>query len=344
MGKDPPELKIVALGGGHGLHASLSALRKITAGLTAIVTVADDGGSSGRLRRELGVLPPGDLRMALAALCGDDEWGQTWERVVQHRFRSGGELHGHVVGNLLIVALWELMEDPVQALDWVARLLGAHGRVLPMATAPLDIQAEVELDGEISTVRGQVACALTSGRVREISLIPPNPPVSAEAIQAIHDADWVVFGPGSWFTSVLPHLKVPELARALHATKARRLVILNLAPQVGETAGFSPQMLLEALRLHAPSFHIDAVLADTSVAEDPPELEKAAAALGAQLVLGDVRASDGSPRHDGPRLAALLDEIFRAQQYSTLAEKETGGGAGSRGAGSRTERYPEYSS
>ena len=223
------------------MHASLSALRRVTANLTAIVTVADDGGSSGRLRRELGVLPPGDLRMALAALCGDDEWGQTWKQVVQHRFRSQGELHGHVVGNLLIVALWELMGDPVQALEWVGQLLGARGRVLPMAAVPLDIQAEVELDDAIMTVRGQVACALTSGQVRAISLIPPNPPVPPEAIQAIHDADWVVFGPGSWFTSVLPHLKVPELAGALCATRARRLVILNLAPQPGETDGFSPR-------------------------------------------------------------------------------------------------------
>ena len=310
MIKGAPNLKVVALGGGHGLHASLSALRRITGNLTAIVTVADDGGSSGRLRRELGVLPPGDLRMALAALCGDDEWGQTWNRVVQHRFRSEGELRGHAVGNLLIVALWELMDDPVKALDWVGRLLGAQGRVLPMALAPLDIQAEVELDGVIRTVHGQVACALTSGRVRSISLVPPNPPVSPEAIQAIRDADWVVFGPGSWFTSVLPHLKVPELAKALHSTNARRLVILNLAPQVGETAGFSPQEHLEALRMHAPSLRIDAVLADASVVEDSAELEKAAAALGARLVLGDVRVTDGSPRHDGPRLAALLDEIF----------------------------------
>jgi uncharacterized cofD-like protein len=307
--------------------------------------VADDGGSSGRLRRELGVLPPGDLRMALAALCGDDEWGQTWKRVVQHRFRSEGELHGHAVGNLLIVALWELMDDPVQALEWVGRLLGAHGRVLPMATVPLDIEAEVELGGAITTVRGQVACALTSGRVRSISLVPPNPPVSLEAIQAIHDADWVVFGPGSWFTSVLPHLKVPELAKALHSTSARRLVILNLAPQVGETDGFSPQKHLEVLRLHAPSLRIDSVLADTSVAEEPAELEKAAAALGARLVLGDVRASDDSPRHDGPRLAALLDEIFREKQHSIQAGRETDAGAGRRWwAGSRTKRSPEYSS
>ena len=280
------DLKVVALGGGHGLHASLSALRRITTNLTAIVTVADDGGSSGRLRRELGVLPPGDLRMALAALCGDDEWGKTWERVVQHRFKSEGELHGHAVGNLLIVALWELLGDPVSALDWVGRLLGAQGKVLPMATVPLDIEAEVELDGVITTVRGQVACALTSGRVQSISLIPPNPPVSPEAIRAISDADWVILGHGSWFTSVLPHLKVPELAKALHATRARRLVILNLAPQPGETAGFSPQKHLEVLRLHAPSLRIDTVLADTSVVIDLSALEKAAAALGGRTRLG----------------------------------------------------------
>ena len=130
---------VVALGGGHGLAASLRALRRVTDALTAVVTVADDGGSSGRLREELGVLPPGDLRMALAALCGDDEWGRTWSDVVQHRFDSDGDLHGHAVGNLLIVALWELLEDPVTGLDWVARLLGAEGRVLPMAAVPLEI-------------------------------------------------------------------------------------------------------------------------------------------------------------------------------------------------------------
>jgi uncharacterized cofD-like protein len=231
--------------------------------------------------------------------------------VVQHRFKSEGELHGHAVGNQLIVALWELLGDPVSALDWVGRLLGAQGKVLPMATVPLDIEAEVEQDGKITTVRGQVACALTSGRVRSISLIPPNPPVSPEAIQAIHDADWVIFGPGSWFTSVLPHLKVPELAEALCATRARRLVILNLAPQPGETAGFSPQKHLEVLGQHAPSLLVDTVLADTSVVGDLSELEKAAAALGGRLVLGDVRASDGSLRHDAPRLAAVLEAIFR---------------------------------
>ncbi|GAA3421599.1 gluconeogenesis factor YvcK family protein [Streptosporangium vulgare] len=307
-------LKIVALGGGHGLYASLSALRRVTSELTAVVTVADDGGSSGRLRRELGVLPPGDLRMALAALCGDDEWGRTWSEVVQHRFRSDGDLHGHTIGNLLIVALWERLGDTVSGLDWLGRLLGAHGRVLPMSSVPLDIAAEVELDGEVSTVRGQVACALTPGRVRAISLLPEDPPACPEAVQAVLDADWVVFGPGSWFTSVLPHLKVPELAEALHTTHARRLVALNLAPQPGETDGFSPQKHLEVLRQHAPSLEIDVVVADTGVIEDRDELEKAAADLGGRLVLASVADADGSPRHDAQRLASVLDEIFREKR------------------------------
>ncbi|MFC4061957.1 uridine diphosphate-N-acetylglucosamine-binding protein YvcK [Planomonospora corallina] len=306
--------RVVALGGGHGLYASLSALRRVTTELTAVVTVADDGGSSGRLRRELGVVPPGDLRMALAALCGDDEWGRTWSEVVQHRFRSEGELHGHAVGNLLIVALWEKLGDTVAGLDWLGRLLGAHGRVLPMCSVPLDIVAEVELDGEVSTVRGQVACALTPGRVRAVSLVPEEPPACPEAVRAVLDADWVVFGPGSWFTSVLPHLKVPELAEALHATRARRLVTLNLAPQPGETDDFSPQQHLEVLRRHAPALEIDVVLADRGVVEEREELEKAVTELGGELVLADVAAPDGSPRHDPRRLASVLEEIFRKKR------------------------------
>src|SRR5690348_1730835 len=159
-GARPLNPKVVALGGGHGLAASLAALRRVTGSLTAIVTVADDGGSSGRLRRDFGVLPPGDLRMALAALCGDDEWGTTWSKVVQHRFAGDQELAGHAVGNLLIVALWDLLGDTVAGLDWVGRLLGTGGRVLPMAAVPLDIVAEVTgadpaWPDEVSTVRGQ---------------------------------------------------------------------------------------------------------------------------------------------------------------------------------------------
>jgi uncharacterized cofD-like protein len=314
----PRELRVVAFGGGHGLSASLAALRRVSSLLTAVVTVADDGGSSGRLRHDFGVLPPGDLRMALAALCGDDDWGTTWSRVVQHRFGGDGDLAGHAVGNLLIVALWELLGDPVTGLDWVGRLLAAHGRVLPMAAVPLDITAQVEgadpgQPYEVSTVRGQVACATTTGLIRSIALEPPAPPACPQAVAAVHDADWVVLGPGSWFTSVLPHLLVPELAAAMLATSARRIVVLNVAPQDKETEGFPPRAYLELLADHAPGLRVDVVLADEQAAGAAGELEKAAALLGARLVFADVAMGDGSPRHDPARLAEAYAQIFEGE-------------------------------
>lgn len=308
--------RVVALGGGHGLAASLQALRRVTDELTAVVTVADDGGSSGRLRRELGVLPPGDLRMALAALCGDDDWGQTWSRVAQHRFRSEGELHDHAVGNLLIVALWELLGDSVAGLDWVARLLGAHGRVLPMSVVPLDIEALVELDDDegLATVRGQVAVATTPGRVVHIGLVPDRPPACREAVEAVLDADWVVLGPGSWFTSVIPHLLVPELAHALRTTTARRAVVLNLAAQPGETAGFAPETHLEVLAGHAPGLTLDAVLADRDAVPDPGALEQVAGSLGASMHLATLARDDELHAHDPDRLAAAFRHLFAPER------------------------------
>jgi uncharacterized cofD-like protein len=302
------DLRVVALGGGHGLAASLSALRRVVSDLTAVVTVADNGGSSGRLRREFGALPPGDLRMALAALCGDDEWGQTWARVLQHRFASAGELHDHAVGNLLIVALWELLGGHVEGLDWVGRLRGAHGRVLPMSVSPIDITASVlGLDPvdprALTTVRGQVEVASTSGQVVAVQLEPADPAACPEAVEAIRSADWVVLGPGSWFSSVIPHLLVPELRDALAGTRARRVVTLNLEPQTGETEGFSPETHLEVLAEHAPDLKLDVVLVDRGAVVDEEQLVGTAAALGAELVVVDVAADDGSPRHDPAKLA-----------------------------------------
>ena len=309
----------VALGGGHGLHASLTALRHlvddlVVDDLTAIVTVADNGGSSGRLRGEFGVLPPGDLRMALAALCGEDDWGATWARVLQHRFAGDGEMRGHVVGNLLIVSLWELLGDHVKALDWVGRLLGASGRVLPMALTPLDIAAEVRgLDpadpAALTTVRGQVQVATTDGVITSVRL-EPDPVACPEAVAAIRAADWVVLGPGSWFSSVIPHLVVPELREALVQTDARLVVVLNLAEQAEETHGFGPEDHLAVLAEHAPDLKIHTVLADRSIVGDRSRLEEAAASYGAALVVEDVAMDDGSPRHDEARLAAAYERII----------------------------------
>jgi uncharacterized cofD-like protein len=307
--------EVVAFGGGHGLSASLAALRRITDRLTAIVTVADDGGSSGRLRAELNCLPPGDLRMALAALCGDDEAGRTWADVLQYRFPGDGSLGGHAIGNLLIVGLWErLGGDPVAGLDMVARLLGARGRVLPMSAVPLEIEAEVvgldpSAPDEIGYIRGQERVAKTTAEVRTVRLHPADPPASEQSIQAVRDADWVILGPGSWFTSVIPHLLVPGLADAIVSTTARRILSMNVNADA-ETKGASPARHLELLAEHAPKLRLDVVLADSRFARDDPHLESYARSLGAQLVVADVAARDGSPRHDPLRLASAYAEIM----------------------------------
>ena len=320
-------MKVVALGGGHGLAASLSALRRLddlieVGDLTGIVTVADNGGSSGRLRTQFGILPPGDLRMALAALCSDDEWGRTWARILQHRFGgasegAGGELHGHSVGNLLIAAAWEILDDHVEGLDLVGELLGARGRVLPMAAVPLDIEADVHLTDapdRLTLVRGQAQVASVDGQVVSVRLDPADPPACPEAVEAVLDADWVVIGPGSWFTSVMPTLLVPQLRDALLATKAQRALVLNLVEQAGETEGLSPVDHLEVLNAHAPDLRIDVVVADTSLCDDNGVLGSVARQLGARLVVGDVASSPGSDQHDSARLS----EMFRGCLHTAV--------------------------
>jgi uncharacterized cofD-like protein len=303
-------MRVVALGGGHGLAASLQALRRLTDDVTAVVTVADDGGSSGRLRTELGALPPGDLRMALAALAGDDEWGRTWEALLQHRFASAGPLDGHAVGNLLLVGLAEVTGDPVRALDLTARLLGLHGRVLPMTTERIEIVAEVAgLGPEPREVRGQVEVATTPGRVCAVRLDPPEPPATPEAVTAIENADWVVLGPGSLFTSMVPHLLVPDLRDAIAKTSARRVLVLNLVPQTGETSGFTPAAHLEAVAAHVPDLAFDCVLADSGTL-DRGGLMDAAAGLGAQVRFAAVAAEGQAARHDPARLARAYAELM----------------------------------
>jgi uncharacterized cofD-like protein len=321
--------KVVALGGGHGLFTSLSALRQITGELTAVVTVADDGGSSGRIRRELGVLPPGDLRMALVALAGrpgegngegngagragatDGGWHPDWADILQHRFGGSGALAGHPVGNLLLTGLLEEHGDPVAALSAAAAMIGAVGRVLPMSTHPLDLVADVvsvERDDPVRTrrIRGQSAIAATLGQVRDIALVPADAAVCPQAADAIRRADAVVLGPGSWFTSVIPHLLLPELCAALTETAARVVVALNLVPQAGETDGFSATEHLRTLRRYGPDLHVDAVIADRDSVPDTDELARYCADAGALLVLESVVATSAADRHDPDRLAAAF--------------------------------------
>jgi len=311
---------VVALGGGHGLSASLSALRLLTTDLTAVVTVADDGGSSGRLRRDLGVLPPGDLRMALSALCDDTDWGRTWRDVMQHRFKSmdgvEGTLDGHAMGNLLIVTLWELLQDPVAGLQWAGALLGARGQVLPMSTVPLTIEGDVLRETAAGlrheTVRGQARLAAAGARsnVTDVRLEPADAPACPQALEAVERADWVILGPGSWYTSLLPHLLLPQLRDALCSTNARRLLTMNLNMDTTETSGMSAADHLDVIRRYAPGFKVDAVLADPAVAGDRRAFEEAAAALGARAVFGKVGAAGSRAVHDPLRLATAYQDIF----------------------------------
>lgn len=318
---------VVALGGGHGLSISLKALRRLTDDVTAIVGVADDGGSSGRLRGELALPPPGDLRMALAALCGDDAWGRTWSQVMQHRFGGSGELAGHATGNLLIAALWEETGNLVAGLDWVAALLGAHGRVLPVSTIPLDIVADVrgadpDDPDEVVTITGQVELEHSLGTVTNLRVEPADPPACEEAVAAIGDAEAIVLGPGSWYTSVLPHLLVPGVRAALAEASASRILVLNLDGRnssatggVGSTQDFTSSRYLTVWQEQFPEVGLEYVLADPRCVDDIDELEAACKLVDAELVLERVSVSQReskatTPRHDTHLLAAALGNLL----------------------------------
>ena len=324
IGHYAPNLKVTALGGGHGLYATLSALRLISGEITAIVTVADDGGSSGVIRQEMDVLPPGDLRMALAALCDDTDWGRTWRDTMQHRFKTSslhgdpGTLDNHALGNLLIVALWELLGDPVDGLTWAGALLGARGVVLPMSTTPMTISGTVlaDEDGKLTrrSVTGQAELAKVAGggRVSHIELSPPDAPATPQALDAIELTDWIILGPGSWYTSVLPHLLLEEQRVALAQSTAKRCLVMNLQPSTTETQGMTPAEHLSVLHYYAPEFRINVIIADPTVVteEHAAEFNEAAEKLGATVVFSKVKDEHRENVHDPLRLAVAFSEAF----------------------------------
>ncbi|AFH90931.1 hypothetical protein A4R63_05645 [Corynebacterium pseudotuberculosis] len=327
---DGKGLKVASLGGGHGLFQTLRAVRLLEpSSIDAIVTVADDGGSSGRIRRELGHVPPGDLRMALAALAPFDDEGHIWERTLQHRFGGHGALAGHAVGNLLIAGLFSTLGCEIKALDVVAKLIRAKGRVLPVCAEALGIAAEVSgLDDDpriMREVRGQVAVASTPGTVRRVRLIPERPRATEEAIAAIKNADVVTLGPGSWFSSVIPHLLTDGVPEALEATQAVRVIVLNLTAEPGETAGFSAERHLHILAQHAQSLRADIVMVEAQMlpnSADRKHLERAAQALGARVAFHDLSEVDQHGqvvhRHDPEKLArALRIEVDREKAMDT---------------------------
>jgi uncharacterized cofD-like protein len=312
--------KVVAIGGGHGLAASVSALKHLDEqdqparrlDLSAVVSVADDGASSGRVRSELGVLPPGDLRKSLVALAGDSPAAATAAALFEHRLGGSGPLAGHAVGNLILAGLFEQLGDAPTALAAAAAMLDARGRVLPAAERPLVLGGEVLAAGADQPVRvgGQAALVRARGRIRRLWIDPADVPACPAAVQAIDAADAVVIGPGSWFTSVLAPLLVPGIGAAVARTRAKVVLVLNLAAGPGETAGMSAAEHVDVLAAHLPELRCDAIVTDPSVVPAKSvamtKLDTAAAALGARVISAPVAAADGTPRHDQRLLATAL--------------------------------------
>jgi len=243
--------RVVAVGGGHGLAASLRAIRTYASEITAVVSVADDGGSSGRLRDELGIPAPGDLRKCLVAL-GDAD--SIWTQALEHRF-DAGPLSGHPLGNLMIAGLTGATGDFTVALHEVGLLIGAVGRVLPATITPVVLKAEVsgrEIEGQVKVAQ--------SDHIATVSLVPADALTPKEVPEALAGADQIVIGPGSLFTSVLAAAIVPDVKAALAATSAQRVYVCNLLPQVPETSGFDVAAHVEALNAHGVV--VDIVLCD----------------------------------------------------------------------------------
>lgn len=307
MSKGSP--RIVALGGGHGLAATLGALALLDADITGIVGVVDDGGSSGRLRSFLQIPPPGDLRMAIAALIPPDESGDLWRRVLQHRFDGTVDVGGHAVGNLVIAALWSETGEIVAGLDALVGAVQARGRVLPNCLEPVELVAEIKEAGSPVTrlVRGQSEISGTCGAVVNLMVEPRHPRVCPEAVQAIESADLIVFGPGSWYTSVLPHVLVPEIKQAITASRAHRVLVLNLQAESGETEGFAPHTHLESWRAVAGDLPLHHVIADRASAFNNSPLYADVARGG-----GVVRLAEVSERgvHSCRKLADAFGELL----------------------------------
>jgi len=263
--------RIVAVGGGHGLATLLRGLKEYTNNLTAIVTVSDDGGSSGRLRRTLGILPPGDIRNCLAALSDDEAM---LAQLFQYRFPNGASgLDGHSFGNLFITALAEITGSFEEAIAESGRVLSVSGRVLPSTLHDVRLLADVMLPHLVSEIRveGESRIPESTGKVRRVWLEPNTPPAFPEAVQAILSADLIVIGPGSLYTSILPNLLVPDISAAIRSSRALKMFICNVATQLGETEGYSCGDHLRAIEEHVGSGLFDIVVSNWLFEGNLPE-------------------------------------------------------------------------
>ena len=325
--------KIVAIGGGTGLSNLLRGLKTYTANLTAVVTVADDGGSSGRLRRDMGIIPPGDIRNCIAALADAEPLVTS---LFQYRFDddTNGELAGHSFGNLFIVAMSGVTGNMEEAIRETSRVLAVRGRILPSTLEDLTLGARLE-DGR--AVRGESDIPKSGARITEVFVDPSNAQVNPEVVAAILEADLITIGPGSLYTSVLPNLLVRGLAEALRASRAHKVYIPNVATQYGETDGLNAADHYAALRRHmGRNDVVDVILANSNLPSEPfPEEWRSAPVVApgdasygtARLVLADMVDREHRYRHDTERLAAAVlrqyyerDLRVRAPAAATLAE------------------------
>ncbi len=309
--------KIVAIGGGTGQATLLRGLKHYTSNLFAIVTVADDGGSSGRLRRSLGILPPGDIRNCLAALSNNED---LISQLFQYRFaRSGDEgLDGHSFGNLFLTALTEITGSFEAAIAASGKVLAVEGRVLPATLTDVNLEADVELPGIAAEVRvkGESKIPQSAGNVRRVWLNPGEPAAYPRAIQAILAADLVVIGPGSLYTSILPNLLVPEILDALRVTRALRMYVCNVATQPGETHGYSAYDHLRALEDHLGDLPFEMVICnDRMDAQLPAETEwvRLDDNLGAvyPVYFADVLDATKPWRHDPEKLGRVIMDLLQ---------------------------------
>ncbi len=308
--------KIVAIGGGTGLSSLLRGLKTYSANISAIVTVADDGGSSGRLRQEFGVLPPGDIRNCLAALADEEK---LLTELFQYRFRAGDGLTGHSFGNLFLTAMSDITGDLERAVAASSKVLAVRGQVLPATLSDVRLWAELA-DGR--RIEGESSIPKAGGRIVKIGCIPANPPALPAAIKAIKEADYIIIGPGSLYTSLIPNLLVPEIADAIAATKAPRIYVCNIMTQPGETQDYTvadhiqaidaacgQRRLFDAVLVHKKTPSAQALIRYAQQKSHPVYLDREAVIqLGRRIVPANILQEDetGYVRHDPQKLARVL--------------------------------------
>lgn len=309
---DPDGPAVAAIGGGHGLAAALEAIQTYASHVAALVTVADDGGSSGRLT-PLGIPPPGDVRRCLLALTPEPS---LWSELFAHRFEEG-DVADHSLGNLILAGLTDLFGDFATAVSTAERMLGALGRVVPVADHPVTLKARMGTEEVI----GQKAITSTSGRIDDVSIEPSDTAASRDALEAVAEADQIVLGPGSLYTSIISALKVQMLAPAVSGANAQKVFVLNLVTQDGETLGMAGIEHLEALHKHVGIEGPGVVVAhsgdlDVPAGHERVELaEQDAAALGWRVVFADVADETADwPEHDPLKLGRVLEELAVSEE------------------------------